>query len=169
MNKLIEQNKYQEFVVVADGKPVTDSLKVAKHFGKMHKNVLAAIRKVECSEEFNRLNFKPIKYIDAKGRIQKAVQMTERGFLFIALAFTGKKAAAMREAFINAFMVMSEQIKSGQMDLWKQMQELVAREVESKVKASFGSHLMLQRKREIPLFETEYEKLSCLIQPTMLN
>ena len=34
-------------------------------FGKQHKHVLAAIKNMECSEEFNRTNFRPIDYTDA--------------------------------------------------------------------------------------------------------
>lgn len=53
--------------------------------------------------------------------------------------------------------------------LWLQMQALVAREVESQVRASFGSHLMLKRKKEIPPLKTERELLEAAIQPSLLN
>lgn len=54
-------------------------------------------------------------------------------------------------------------------DLWQQMQALIAREVESKVRASFGSHLMLERKREIPAFADQRAMLEAAIQPSLLN
>lgn len=38
------------------------SLDVAETFGKEHKNVLRDIETLGCSEEFNQLNFEPIKY-----------------------------------------------------------------------------------------------------------
>lgn len=56
-----------------------------------------------------------------------------------------------------------------QQGLWQRMQALVAREVESKVRASFGSHLMLERKREIPSFRDERLLLNDMIQPSLLN
>lgn len=159
-------------VVIEKGVPVTTSLMVAKYFKKQHRHVLRSIRNIECSDEFRLRNFgqtvvtrkNPSGGADIPS---EAYTMTKDGFMFLAMGFTGKDAALWKERFINTFNLMAEQIRS--MDLWKKMQELVAREVESKVKASFGSHLMLQRKREIPRFETEYEKLSCLIQPTLLN
>lgn len=45
---------------------------------------------------------------------------------------------------------------------------MIAREVESKVRASFGSHLMLERKREIPHFRDERYRLESEIQPSLL-
>lgn len=59
--------------------------------------------------------------------------------------------------------------QSGAQGLWLQMQALVAKEVTSQVRASFGSHLMLQRKREIPPLKTEREILEAAIQPSLLN
>jgi hypothetical protein len=49
------------------------------------------------------------------------------------------------------------------------MQALIAREVESKVRASFGSHLMLERKREIPQLDEERFRLELQIQPSLLS
>jgi hypothetical protein len=57
----------------------------------------------------------------------------------------------------------------GQQDLWQQMQVLVAKEVGSQVRASFGSHLMLARKRELPHLLDERHMLETLIQPSLLN
>lgn len=62
-----------------------------------------------------------------------------------------------------------ERAHSGQQGLWMQMQALIAREVESKVKASFGSHLMLTRKREIVPLRGERQLLEAAIQPSLLN
>jgi hypothetical protein len=46
------------FVVLAGDRQVTDSLRVANHFGKRHDNVLNALDKLECSERYRLLNFK---------------------------------------------------------------------------------------------------------------
>jgi hypothetical protein len=49
------------------------------------------------------------------------------------------------------------------------MQGLIAREVEAKVRASFCSHLMLERKREIPAFDAKRYLLERQIQPSLLT
>jgi hypothetical protein len=51
--------------------------------------------------------------------------------------------------------------------LWQQMHALITREVDSKVRASFGSHLMLERKRQIPHINSERERLEAEIQPML--
>lgn len=81
----------------------TTTLKVADAFGKQHKNILRKIQTLECSAEFNRLNFEPITYRDAKGQKQPAYRMTKDGFIFLVMGLTGHHAAAIKEAYIKAF------------------------------------------------------------------
>ena len=46
---------------------MTTSLIVAKYFDKRHDNVIQAIKNLDCSDEFNALNFQAVKYVDEKG------------------------------------------------------------------------------------------------------
>lgn len=92
-------------------KLITTSLKVAEVFGKDHKNVLRDIREIECSEEFNRLNFEPINYKDARGRMQDAYSMTRDGFTMLVMGYTGEKAMKFKEDYINAFNAMESELK----------------------------------------------------------
>jgi len=62
-----------------------------------------------------------------------------------------------------------DRASQGQQGLWLQMQALISKEVESKVRASFGSHLMLARKREIPPLRDQRFELEARIQPSLLN
>lgn len=166
----IQSMKFDEFVMLAGDRPVTDSRKVAAKFGKRHGDVIRAIRNLECSDDFTQRNF-ALCYENnelANGKPAPYFQMTKDGFVMLAMGFTGKAAMAVKEAYIAAFNAMFEHIAKGQQSLWQQMQSLIAREVESKVKASFGSHLMLQRKREIPKFRDEYERIGHEIQPSLL-
>lgn len=52
---------------------------------------------------------------------------------------------------------------------WKQMLELDAKDQTSLIRASFGSHLMRQRKRDLPSIKAERERLNTLLQPSLLN
>ena len=103
-----------DFGVFADAHDTAraNSLQVAEMFEKQHKNVLQAIERLDCSEEFNRLNFQPISYTDSYGRKQKAVAMTRDGFAFLAMGFTGKKAARFKEAYIKRFNDMERFIRT---------------------------------------------------------
>lgn len=89
---------------------VTDSRFVAEYFGKRHDNVIRSVKSLKCSLEFNRLNFEGVHYHDSKGEVRQAYQMTKDGFMFLVMGFTGKRAAEIKERYINAFNEMAEQL-----------------------------------------------------------
>lgn len=156
-------------VTIDHDRIVTDSETLARTFGKRHKNVLRAYDNLRCSEDFNRLNFEPVEFLDAKGELRRRITMTKDGFAMLAMGFTGPKAAAFKEAFIIEFNRMAEALAAGEKNLWQRLQAVIARETESAVKASFGSRLMLERKRELPRFRDEIAELQGQIQPSLLN
>lgn len=92
----------------------TNSLKVAEAFGKRHDNVLRNIKSLECSEEFRSLNFEESqteqKMPTGGTKLIPMWEMRKDGFMFIVMSFTGKKAAMIKEAYINAFNAMAEQL-----------------------------------------------------------
>ncbi|END4339070.1 Rha family transcriptional regulator, partial [Shigella sonnei] len=90
-------------VTIENGRAVTTSIAIAEFFGKRHDNVLRAIANTECSPEFNALNFEDVTYTDAKGEKRPMYQITKNGFVFLVMGFTGKKAAAFKEAYIAEF------------------------------------------------------------------
>ena len=100
--RMIEQGK--------DVYSVTLTRVVAKYFGKEHKDVLRAIRNLECSEEFNERNYTLIFYVDKHNEKRREYEMTRDGFNFLVMGFTGKEAAAFKEAFIGAFNKMEKYI-----------------------------------------------------------
>ncbi len=81
----------------------TTSLIVAEIFNKEHKNVLRDIETLECSDDFNRLNFELISYLDSMNREQKAYNITKDGFSLLITGFTGKEAMGLIEKFFDAF------------------------------------------------------------------
>ncbi|HCT5134542.1 TPA: Rha family transcriptional regulator [Aeromonas hydrophila] len=99
-----------EIISLHHGQPVTTSLKVAEVFGKQHKDVLRKIATLDCSKVFNERNFALVTYQDGKGEARPAYEMTKDGFIFVVMGFTGAKAAATKEAYINAFNWMAEQL-----------------------------------------------------------
>lgn len=112
----------ENIVRIEDGRMFTSSLIIAQAFEKEHKNVLQAINNLECSEQFNRLNFQPVEYIDAKGELRPAYELTRDGFAFLAMGFTGKKAAIWKEKFLEAFNAMERKLLP-HVDAQRQMKE----------------------------------------------
>ena len=111
MNTELKPMEMEPVITVRSDEPVTTSLDVAAMFGKFHKDVLRAIRNIECSEEFNRRNFAPVKYTDEKGESRPMYYITRDGFTFLAMGFTGKEAARFKEAYIHAFNRMEQLVK----------------------------------------------------------
>lgn len=97
---------------VREGKVVVSSRDVAEKFGKRHDNVLRDIENLECSPEFGRLNFEESSYINKQNKLQPEVLMTRDGFTFLAMGFTGAKAAQFKEAYIAEFNRMEAELNS---------------------------------------------------------
>lgn len=93
------------------GIPVVSSRYVAESFSKEHDNVLRDIRNLECSDKFSSLNFEESNY-KVRGKKYPEFLMTKDGFTFLAMGFTGKKAAQFKEDYINAFNQMESFIKN---------------------------------------------------------
>jgi len=112
----IAQTEFNPSLAVINGTIKTTSLKVAEHFGKRHDNIIKAIKNLECSNDFRLLNFEEASYEVDQVNGGKAnytmYEMTKDGFTFLAMGFTGKEAAKWKEAYINAFNAMAEQLLS---------------------------------------------------------
>ncbi|HBQ4169529.1 TPA: Rha family transcriptional regulator [Escherichia coli] len=100
----------QPEIAIVDGQAVTSSLAVANFFSKRHDDVLKKIRTLECSASFTARNFSVSDYTDCTGRKLPCYQITRDGFAFLAMGFTGKRAARFKEAYINAFNQMEKQL-----------------------------------------------------------
>lgn len=171
----MEKLNLTDFVMVDGDKLVTNSYAVAGHFGKRHAEVLRAFRGIRCSDEFIQRNFalvmESMTYTSSEGVEETretgrigSIQMTCSGFMFLAMGFTGKKADSIKEAYINAFDSMAEHIKTIK-TLEKRAHDLEIRDIDSKISATFGSYLMLTRKKEKKLIERERLEIENEMQP----
>lgn len=99
-----------------EGKLVTDSLMLAQEFGKEHRNVVRDIeiqieKLIEAGEEeFSTLNFGGSDYISDRGRRYTKINMTEDGFVLIAMSYTTVESMKAKIKFINEFKRMREEI-----------------------------------------------------------
>lgn len=102
---------FRELVIAKHGEAFTTSRQVAEQFGKDHRNVLRAIRLLDCDEEFTELNFELTDFIDKNGDPRPEYLMTKDGMVFLVMGFTGKKAAQFKLLYIRAFNWMAEKIR----------------------------------------------------------
>ncbi len=100
----------KNLVQISNNQLVTTSKQIAEIFCRQHKHILENIQHLEIPTYFIQPNFRPIKYVDKKGREQKMYEITRDGFTLLAMGFTGKKAMRFKIDFINAFNAMEAEL-----------------------------------------------------------
>ncbi len=100
---LVHQNGDRLFVT---------SLDISNRFGRQHKDVLQAIRDIDCSEDFGRRNFTPSSYNNSQNKRQPMFEISRDGFVFLCMGFTGPQAALWKERYILAFNEMETALRN---------------------------------------------------------
>lgn len=111
MTTLVAQD-FTSFIFANGEELKTTSLKIAEAFGKTHAHVLRDIEKVitQVSDIFGKTNFGLSEYEQANNlgimTSYKMYDLTKDGFIMVVMSYTGTKAFAIKEAYINAFNLM---------------------------------------------------------------
>ncbi len=159
--------EYRVLVAEDNGQPITTSLKVAEHFGKRHSDILRAIKRLECSREFNERNFASVEYVDAKGQLRPSYQMTKNGFIFLAMGLTGRKAAAIKEAYIRAFDWMADQINGNIKHAYQRLAVVERAVADMNASASEGGRRLAFKRWHSKPLEAERDRLWSQVQPML--
>lgn len=114
-----------QLVFIENGNTVTDSLTVAEVFGKEHRRVMQDIRELECSEEFREHNFVPSSYKSAQGKNVAKFIISQDGFSFLAMSYTGKEAARFKEMYITEFNRMKETLSKPPVPVLTERQAII--------------------------------------------
>lgn len=137
----------KELVAVNENSTRTDSKLVADAFGKIHRDVLRSIKSLECSEGFRNKNYTASSYVSPQGKTLPCISMTRDGFCFLAMGFTGAKAAVWKEAFIDAFNSMDEALKTQSTGAMRALSEAVAALESDSARASMHGKALHQWKK----------------------
>jgi Rha family phage regulatory protein len=89
------------FGVISSRDSIDREQKVAETFSRNHADVLQDNRNLNCSNDFHRLNFQPIEYLDSKGRKQIASEITKDGFSFLVMGYTGERAGQFKRNLLS--------------------------------------------------------------------
>lgn len=152
-----------------DGEAKTTSYAVAEAFGKRHSDVLRSIKNMKCSGEFTKRNFAVCFENNGlqNGKPRKFYKMTERGFMFLVMGFTGEKADAIKEAFINAFEWMANQLTQSFQSKWVRYNQVSLEYKNRKQEVSGQARGMRQWRDDKPIFEGEIMQLEAELQPSL--
>lgn len=109
---LLPSEHFSPSVSLHSGRPATTSLEVAKFFGKQHQHVMRSIDDLRSNtpESFSASNFGRAEYSDEQGKPRPMFILYRDGFMLLVMGYTGKKALAMKLAYIEAFNRMEEEL-----------------------------------------------------------
>lgn len=100
-----------ELINIINDEVVTTSLQVAEVFGKRHTHVLEKIQQIlKDSAENSAQCFRQSVYKDASGKTNIMYYINRKGFVFLVMGFTGRKADDWKWKYINAFDEMEQYI-----------------------------------------------------------
>lgn len=70
------------------------------------------IRELGCSEEFRVGNFAESSYLNSQNKRMPMYIMNKKGFTILAMSYTGKEAMKFKEAYIDQFEKMENELKT---------------------------------------------------------
>lgn len=137
---------FRELIFLCGKESSTDTFKVAKAFGKGHKDVMRKTRNVikSCSPEFAERNFALCHENNElqNGKPQPFYRMTRNGWTMLVFSFTGSAAFAFKEAYIAAFDWMAEIIAKGKDSLEAERNAVMLEYMKEKDVASMSGRLL---------------------------
>ncbi|WEI20125.1 Rha family transcriptional regulator [Acinetobacter proteolyticus] len=169
MNMMATLN-LRAMVINDNGEPKTTSYAVAEAFGKRHSDVLRSIKRMKCSQSFRERNFAftlENKQIGNAKRNTGFYQMTKDGWMFLVMGFTGERADAIKEQFIDAFNWMANQLSQVIQSKWARYNSLTSYHQGRKSQISGCASAMGQWRWEKEPLESEIKELECQLQPQL--
>jgi len=100
-------------IKVINNRVITTSKAVSEKFNKKHYHVMAAIKNLDCSDSFRATNFRASTFTSIQNQEFQCYEITRDGFSFLAMGFTGPKAAKWKEKYIVAFNLMEKELLNG--------------------------------------------------------
>lgn len=160
-------NKFLPLVVVVAGEPLASTETIASGMKAQHASTIKLVRRhAEVLAQFGEVRFE-IRLNRQGSNTEVAMLNEQQAALLISMMRNTPAVVAFKASLIREFYRMRDALHQRSHNLWQQLQAAIAQEVESKVRASFGSHLMNERKKEKqPLLE-RIQGLEAEIQPAL--
>ncbi|MDU1652639.1 MAG: Rha family transcriptional regulator [Leclercia adecarboxylata] len=137
---------FRDLIFLSGTESATDTFKVARAFGKGHKDVMRKTRKVisSCSPDFAERNFTLCHENNElqNGKPQPFYRMTRNGWTMLVFSFTGAAAFAFKEAYIAAFDWMADMIAQGKHNLEEERNAVMLEFMKEKDVASMSGRLL---------------------------
>ena len=142
---------------------------IAQGFKLQHKNVLELVRRhLLRLEVFGKVAFET--RLNRRGSATETALLNEQqASLLIAMMRNTDEVLDFKVALIGEFFRMRSALEQRDMGLWQQRMALEFKDANSLAMASFGSSLMTERKKALPVIKRERNFLDAEMQPGLLN
>lgn len=100
-----------ELITLKNNTALVSTKDIADKFGKIHRDVMRAVKNLDCSDDFRSRNYAQSSYVTTQGKKLKCIDMTRDGFVYLCMGFSGSEAAKWKEAYINAFNKMESMLR----------------------------------------------------------
>lgn len=155
-----------------DGEPRASTDVIAAGMQQNHASVIKLVRRhADSLAVFGGVGFQ-IQAFETPGGIQSrevAMLNEQQAALLISFMRNNAKVVGFKVRLVREFYRIREALHQRDATLWQRRIELELRDTSSQVRASFGSGLMLERKRELPKIKRDRDLLDRAIQPSLLN
>lgn len=144
----------KELVMLENEQVITTSLKVAEVFEKRHDRVLRAIENAISNLPKNgdvEKAFFKTNYVDDKGEKRPMYFLNRDAFTFVAMGFTGEKAAEWKWKYIQAFNAMERKL----IELLAERKSAEWLEVRKSTKLTFKKMTDAIKQTVLPIMERE--------------
>ena len=108
-----------DLVMMRGRDAVCDSLEVAEHFGKEHRNIIQAIDNLTAENSAVKKKFTVSTYKAENGHIYRRYYMNRHGFSLLVMGFNGKEALDWKMKYIEAFNRMEQLLAQKQTEVYK--------------------------------------------------
>lgn len=136
---------FRAMISAKNGEPVTDTFKIAEVFNRRHADILRALERCHCSDEFRRAHFFVSEKINELGifdKKQKYYIMDFSGFVMLVMGFSGAAAGQIKEAYINAFNWMKDKLSEMNRSLEAESNAVMLEYMKEKDVASMSGRLL---------------------------
>lgn len=149
-----------DLVFINDKEVMTDSLLVAKAFGKRHDNVIRDVERVvaDIADISTHLKFEVSEYRDATGRKLLKYNLCKDALMLLIMGYGGKKAMQIKINYINAFNAMYAYIQNTLKSKQEKHFEAVRKFESKKAEMSWHASEMRKWQDDAPLLLAEVER-----------
>ena len=157
-------------LVTVNDEPRVDSVEIAERLGTGHKATIQLIRRYTADfSQLGRVPFEMRPFATRGGEQAREVALLNEDQCYLLLSYSRNtpKVRGLKVSLVQAFGNARRNGVAQALSVWQELQRLQMEDANSLARASFGSHLMLDRKRALPTLRDRRRSLERQFEPQL--